>query len=117
VDDSEDLREVLTFLIEDAGFDVVTAANGREALEYLHAGLRPCAILLDLLMPAMDGLAFRRAQLADPDLRDVPVAVISVTGTFYEEQARALGISTFLRKPFSVEDVLALVAHHCAQAG
>ena len=113
VEDYDDFREALTLLIEDLGPRVVTARNGRDALEQLCAGLRPCLILLDMMMPVMDGISFRRAQLADARLARIPVVMISVTGLQYEDEARDLGIETFLRKPFPPEELASLLAHHC----
>ena len=116
VEDYDDFREALTLLIEDLGTRVVTARDGRDALEQLAAGLRPCLILLDMMMPVMDGLSFRRAQLAEAGLAAIPVAMISVTGLEFEDEARRLGIETFLRKPFPPEELAPLLAHHCGPA-
>ncbi len=78
VDDDERVREALVALLEAQGYPVVGAANGREALDVLRVrGLRPGLILLDLMMPVMDGWQFRAAQLADAELATVPVVVFS----------------------------------------
>jgi len=66
--------------LESEGFSVVPASNGLEALNRLRSGLRVDAIVLDVMMPMMDGWDFRAEQLADPSLRDTPVVVISASG-------------------------------------
>ena len=75
VEDDYDTREAFVTILETLGLTVVGAANGREALEQLWGGLRPCLIILDMAMPEMDGYAFRRAQLADPTLTGIPVTL------------------------------------------
>ncbi|MGH7328268.1 MAG: response regulator, partial [Polyangiaceae bacterium] len=74
VDDEEDIRDTLRELIEMKGFKAQTAANGAEALEQLIAE-RPCLVVLDLVMPVMDGVALLEKMRADPALSDVPVVV------------------------------------------
>jgi CheY-like chemotaxis protein len=81
VDDDPDIRDSLREVLEDEGHQVTCLANGREALDYLKtANPRPCVILLDLMMPVMDGWQFRREQKADPDIADIPLVVITATG-------------------------------------
>ncbi|MGH7284897.1 MAG: response regulator, partial [Polyangiaceae bacterium] len=74
VDDEEDIRDTLRELIEMKGFKAQTAANGAEALEQLIAE-RPCLVVLDLVMPVMDGVALLEKMRADPAPSDVPVVV------------------------------------------
>jgi CheY-like chemotaxis protein len=99
------------------GIDVVTMANGREALDHLreHA-VRPCLVVLDLAMPVMDGCGFRRAQLADYRLKDLSVVVMSGGGSAAKAEARMLGLTTFLRRPVDIGHVLQLLKDHCAGA-
>src|SRR5262245_23155992 len=80
VDDDEEIRNALTEFLSDEGYGVVSASNGREALASLREGVHPSVILLDLMMPVMDGWDFRAEQLRDPGLRDIPVVVITATG-------------------------------------
>jgi len=78
VDDDDDIREALTDTLEDNGFRVLTAVNGLEALRLLRTGpVAPAVILLDLMMPVMDGYGFLAEQQQDPQLAAIPVAVIT----------------------------------------
>jgi len=111
VEDDEDLREMMAQLLTLEGFDAATVANGREALDYLrHNSTVPDVILLDLMMPVMDGWEFRRRQKADPALAPVPVIVLSAL-----DQARAanLDATAFLKKPLDFDRLLTLVRSHC----
>jgi CheY-like chemotaxis protein len=92
------------------GFQAAAVANGREALDYLQAGSKPHVILLDLMMPVMDGWEFRRQQQADPELAPVPVIVLSAL-----DPTRAGGVdaSAFLKKPLDFDRLLELVHAHC----
>jgi CheY-like chemotaxis protein len=76
VDDDPDVRVLLETYLELEGFDVQTACNGSDALQQLR-DTRPSVILLDLMMPVMDGVEFRRHQQGQPDLRDIPVVCLS----------------------------------------
>jgi CheY-like chemotaxis protein len=110
VEDDEDLREMMAQLLTLEGFEAATVANGREALDYLHSARTPDVILLDLMMPVMDGWEFRRRQQADPTLAPVPVIVLSAL-----DQARAAAVdaAAFLRKPLDFDRLLALVRTYC----
>jgi CheY-like chemotaxis protein len=78
VDDDIDIREALTDTLEDHGFEVITAANGLDALQLLRRmKVFPSVILLDLMMPTMDGYGFLDAQRGDPKLARIPVAIIT----------------------------------------
>src|SRR5207245_1245951 len=106
VEDDEDLREMMAQLLTLEGFHAATASNGREALEYLEAATCPDLILLDLMMPVMDGWEFRRRQQADPALAEVPVIVLSALD---QARAAALEATAFLKKPLDFDRLLALV--------
>jgi two-component system, chemotaxis family, chemotaxis protein CheY len=73
VDDDRDIREVLGEMLADEGFIVEAAWNGAEALKRLHEGFRPNLIILDLMMPVMDGMTFREALKQSPELAAIPV--------------------------------------------
>src|SRR5205814_8831977 len=81
VDDDPDIRDSLREVLEDEGYDVSCVGNGREALDHLKAASpRPCVILLDLMMPVMDGWQFRREQKKlEPELANIPLVVITAT--------------------------------------
>jgi serine/threonine protein kinase len=98
VEDDPDSQAALALALEDQACRVSRAANGLEALEVLRAGPLPDLILLDLVMPVMDGLAFLKEQRQDPALAKIPVIVVSAFGKSVGKAA-ALGIADHLRKP------------------
>jgi CheY-like chemotaxis protein len=112
VDDDPDIREALLDVLADHGYDAHAMANGREALDYLRGGGRPRLILLDMMMPVMDGLQFRHEQVNDPALRELPVLLISA-GNDVAQNARALGLQECMRKPLDLAKLLDVVARHC----
>ncbi len=116
VDDDDDFCQTTGAVLRRAGYEVVAARNGREALDRLHRGFRPCVILLDLGMPEMDGFVFRRLQLADPEIAAIPVFVVSAGGDITEADARRAGMDVFYRKPVDLSALVAAVAKHCRQA-
>jgi len=109
VEDDPDLRVALSRLLADEGYEVVTAAEGQEALDRLRAPSRPCLVLLDLMMPNIDGFEFRVRQLEDPDLAAIPVIVLSGGGNL-EEKAAPLGAAASLTKPLDFDRLLECVA-------
>jgi CheY-like chemotaxis protein len=110
VEDDQDLREMMAQLLTLEGYEAATVANGREALDYLHGADRPNVILLDLMMPVMDGWEFHRRMEADPALPPVPVIVLSAL-----DQARSANIhaAAFLKKPLDFDRLLDLVRRYC----
>jgi CheY-like chemotaxis protein len=115
VDDDSDLRESLALLLVLKGYEVITASDGREALQTLHGGPRPCLIVLDLMMPEMDGFQFRRAQLEDPALAMIPVVLCSGHPTA-PHVAEQLGALACFEKPFDVQLLLSVVASQARSA-
>lgn len=111
VDDDRDICETLQMILEVHGYPVVAAANGKEALALLRSGTRPCLVLLDMMMPVMNGPAFCAEQAGDPTIAAIPVVILSGDGRA-EEKARALGL-TGLRKPVDIDDLLAVVGRFC----
>jgi len=113
VEDDADLREMMAQLLTLEGFRTAAVANGREALQYLGDGDKPEVILLDLMMPIMDGWEFRRRQQADPELSRVPVIVLSAL-----DQGRAAGLDpdAFLKKPLDFDRLLELVRGYCHES-
>lgn len=112
VEDDPDIRATLCEALEDNGYATAGASNGVEALEYLRSGAeKPCLILLDLMMPVMDGQTFRAEQRADAALADIPVVVISA----YRDVDRwADELATeYLAKPVRLETLLETARKHC----
>jgi CheY-like chemotaxis protein len=112
VDDDADLRHALQEILRDEGYLVACVDNGFQALEVIKKGARPCVILLDIRMREMDGVSFRRAQLRDPEIADIPVVLFTADSSGKEEAAE-LGIEFLLRKPVDLLQLLEVVAHHC----
>lgn len=111
VEDDFEVAETLNDFLTDEGFRIVTARNGKDALEQLRAGLRPAAILLDLLMPEMDGWQFRREQVADDDLRGI-ATVIFTAASPPETRARMPGVEV-IRKPIDGDELVHTVRRLC----
>jgi len=113
VDDDTDLRETLAEVLVDNAYQVVSAANGQEALDILHStATRPCIILLDLMMPIMDGKTFRAALMKESRLSDIPVVVLSAHANMSEVLAD-VDVHAKLQKPVPIGPLLALVDRHC----
>jgi CheY-like chemotaxis protein len=110
VEDDADLREMMAQLLSLEGFQTAAVGNGREALEYLQRRESPDVILLDLMMPVMDGWEFRRRQQADPALARVPVIVLSALD---QSRTRGVSASAFLKKPLDFDRLLQLVRSYC----
>jgi CheY-like chemotaxis protein len=111
VEDDPDIREVLEEMLDAGGHRVVTASNGREALAVLDRVASPCLVLLDLMMPVMSGFAFLEELERRPDRDRVSVLLISANAQV-EQAARGTGVVGFVKKPFDLDDVLALVDDH-----
>ena len=116
VEDDEATCKPLAEALEGDGFEVVTAANGREALHLLQDGPRPSAILLDVMMPVIDGWDFRYVQSNDPSLRDIPVLLISASGFSVETIRQQFGDVELFRKPINYVALLQALARACGQA-
>jgi CheY-like chemotaxis protein len=113
IEDDVDIRESLMDFLEDHGYQPVGAVHGQEALQKLGgADLRPCLIILDLMMPVMDGRTFREQQLQRPGLSEIPVLIISASHEA-EETAKELGTVGHLAKPLNLRALLERVRDHC----
>jgi CheY-like chemotaxis protein len=104
VDDETDIRESLQDALGDEGYQVVVAANGRQALELLPSLARPCAVILDIIMPVMSGNEFYGAMCADPRFAGIPVLVST------SDPTRAPAGLPVLRKPVSLNRLLRTLA-------
>ena len=114
IDDEPDIREVLVTVLASEGHHAVVAADGREALRLLREGLRPCLILLDLMMPVMNGWEFRVQQRDDPDLAAIPTVVVSAAGM---DAIRAVRADAILPKPIDVDRLLEILRGYCGERG
>jgi CheY-like chemotaxis protein len=114
VDDDADIRDSLREVLEDEGYKVECVSNGREALDYLkstrEAGApRPCVILLDLMMPVMDGWQFRREQKQDPAIADIPLVVITATG----KRPVLIDAAELVMKPLDLNRLFEAIERYC----
>jgi len=105
VDDDAEIRQALAELLEDEDYGVLLAANGKEAIDLVVAGMKPDVILLDVMMPVMDGWHFLSARLKHPDLVEVPIIIISA-GQEAEREARKVGVFEVVKKPLHVDDLI-----------
>ena len=112
VEDDPDTREMLERFLELEGFEVRTAANGQLALESLHADSAPCVILLDLMMPVMNGWQFRLAQASDPKISRIPVVVVTAAGS--RDDIPAIDANAWLAKPVDLDRLLATIRPLCS---
>jgi CheY-like chemotaxis protein len=108
VEDDPDLREAIRYVLLTEGYQVKTAVHGEEALAELRTGKKPCMMILDLMMPVMDGWAVLRELRTDHALPDVSVVVTSAnpSGDLHD-------VTSVLKKPYDVDRLLQIVHQHC----
>lgn len=119
VDDDHHTRELLTTFLSTRGFHAIAAEDGLEAPHMLRTVRHrapdvPCLVLLDLAMPRLSGNEFRRAQLGDPMVANVPIAVMS-GATDLEQQAGAMGAVAIVAKPIDCDVLMDVVRRYCKQ--
>jgi CheY-like chemotaxis protein len=107
VDDEADIRDSLREALEDEGYRVEVAANGREALATLPRLKPPCAIILDMMMPVMNGADFYAAMQADPKFADIPVVVST------SDASRAPSGVFIMKKPLNLDRLLSALTKLC----
>jgi two-component system, chemotaxis family, chemotaxis protein CheY len=113
VDDDDDIREVLTDVLAVEGYDVIASGDGERALGLLHERASDCRlVLLDLMMPRMNGWEFRRKQLQDPAIASIPVVLLTGAGTAVKA-IDDLHVAATIEKPVELDTLLAEVAHYC----
>jgi len=105
VEDDPAVRETVQAVLEDEGYRVIPAGNGREALDRLREVAAPSLILLDLMMPVMDGWQLRAELARDPLLSLIPVVVMSADARV-EQKAKALSVAAILQKPVTLDHLL-----------
>jgi CheY-like chemotaxis protein len=108
VDDDPDIRDALHDILADAGYDVCLANHGKMALDVLGRISRPCLILLDMMMPEMDGAQFLHVLRQDPAADAIPVVLCTASGRNTLPGAQGL-----LKKPFELDELLKTVAENC----
>ena len=112
VEDQEDNRRILRDLLSGAGFDLIEAENGEEAVASAQAS-RPDLILMDIQLPLLDGYEATRRIKADPDLKSIPIIVVtSYALSGDEEKARLAGCDDYVAKPFSPRQLLAKIKEY-----
>ena len=113
-DDDEDIRETLAEILQTEGYQVAMASSGWDAIEYLKtSSASPSVILLDLMMPEMDGMEFRQLQKQNSDWATIPVIVLSAVGN-PAKKAEEMGVMASLRKPLNIDQLLDLLTRACA---
>jgi len=113
IEDNADIRKLLMLTLESEGYCVLGAADGREGLDVLSRISGLCLILLDLMMPVMNGWEFLRAKRKDGILAVIPVVVLSAFGS----QALGEQVDGVLDKPVDVDALLAFVSKYCGSGG
>ncbi len=111
IEDDVDTRDMLAKFLELEGYHVELAANGRQALDILQEGTTACVIVLDLMMPVMDGWEFRRRQIEDARLKQIPTIVVSAAG---RERLKQVNADAYLSKPVDMDELLQRVSQFCA---
>jgi CheY-like chemotaxis protein len=115
VEDDPDLARLMAEVLDAAGYRTAIAANGREALEPLRMNNRPDLILLDMMMPVMDGWAFREEQRKLREAASIPVVVVTADGDA-RRKAASLQAAGYLAKPISTDGLLDAVERVCGMA-
>jgi CheY-like chemotaxis protein len=115
VDDDLEIRETVRQVLESEGYQVAAASDGAEALDLLHGGVVPRLILLDLMMPIMNGWQLREALRGDAKLETIPIVVFTGAGNA-AANAESLQAAGYITKPVDLEPLLACVARFCRAA-
>lgn len=116
VDDDPEIRETVIEVLEDAGYQAVGASDGIEALAQLRDPEdRWCVVLLDLMMPNMDGRAFRMEQMQDPGISPIPVVIVSAMSDV-TETAEELQVAAHVTKPLRLTELVSIVNRFCDRA-
>lgn len=112
VDDDADFRRLLQLWLTANGFDVTEASNGMEALRVMSRS-KPSLILLDLMMPVLDGRGFRTQQLRNPEFANIPVLCISAAHEA-EQTAQEIGAAGCIMKPIEMDSLIDSIRAFCA---
>ena len=117
VEDDPDIRATIAEVLADEGYTVLAAKHGADGLLCLgNAKQLPAVIILDLMMPVMDGITFRQEQRKNPEWADIPVLVLSADRSS-RDKAQAMGARGYLQKPFDIDQFLQLLREVETAAG
>lgn len=111
VDDDYGIREALKAALEYEGYAVATAENGQVAIDLLQDGLRPCLIVLDLMMPVMDGWTFADRVATDQSYSSIPIVVVSA----FDDQAPDIKAKSIFQKPVNLKALFDVIKKWCSQ--
>jgi CheY-like chemotaxis protein len=109
IDDDPGVSDALAAVLSDEGYDVMTAENGADALARLREAPAPALIVLDLMMPVMDGYQFRAEQLRTPAIADIPVVVLTAGAA---PRASELCVNDILKKPIDLDSLLGVIGRY-----
>lgn len=109
VEDDDDIRNAIVDLLETEGYSTESAVNGKDALDKLNIIPKPCLVLLDMMMPIMNGREFLDTVMKDSHLAPIPVLIVSAVA----DKTNTEGSVGFLKKPIDIEVVLKVVAQYC----
>lgn len=109
VEDDDDIRNAIVDLLESEGYSAESAINGKEALEKLNQIEKPCLVLLDMMMPIMNGRQFLDVVMKDSRLAPIPILIVSAIA----DKANTEGSVGFLKKPIDIDVVLDMVSQYC----
>jgi CheY-like chemotaxis protein len=112
IEDDADIRDAMVSILESEGYSVSAASHGAEGLAHLQAGNKPCLILLDLMMPVMDGWTFCQERSKTPSLAAIPIVVLSAVAR-QDPRNASLHAVEHLPKPLNIDKLLAVVQRYC----
>jgi CheY-like chemotaxis protein len=115
IEDDDSLGAILTAVLQDQGYNVVRASNGKEALDHLYTERPPHLILLNLVMPVMNGWKFREQLNKVPELAEIPVIVLSGVRKL-DKKAASLGVTDCFTKPYDLKAVIDTIQQYCQQS-
>lgn len=113
VDDDDGIREALKVALEYEGYTVSTAENGQIALDLINTGYTPCLIVLDLMMPVMDGWTFSAKLSEDSQFSNIPIVVVSAMG----DQAQNIQAKSIFKKPVNLKNLFEAIKQWCSHEG
>lgn len=113
IEDDKEIRQTLVDVLEDEGYEVYSAENGEEGLKLLNeVSELPCLIIVDLMMPVLDGVGFRKEQIKSIKFSAVPTVLFSANGQI-SQKALTAGYSEYIRKPIDLEQLFEITQRYC----